>query len=60
VEKLFSQLLNAHGVNDVRQREIRTAEPLMPEPSAFELEMTIKKLKKTQITKRRSNTSRTY
>ena len=32
----FSQLLNAHGVNDVRQTEIHTAEPLVPEPSAFE------------------------
>ena len=26
----FSQLLNIHGVNEVRQREIRTAEPLVP------------------------------
>jgi len=26
------------GVNDVRQTEIHTAEPLVPEPSAFELE----------------------
>ena len=24
------QLLNIHGVNDVRQREIRTAGPLVP------------------------------
>jgi len=37
----FSQLLNVHGVNDVRQTEIHTAEPLVPEPSAFELEMSI-------------------
>jgi len=37
-----------HGVNDVRQREIRTAEPLVPEPSAREFEMDIGKLKKTQ------------
>jgi hypothetical protein len=27
-----SQLLNIHGVNDVRQTEIHTAEPLVPEP----------------------------
>jgi len=27
----FSQLLNIHGVNDVRQTEIHTAEPLVPE-----------------------------
>jgi len=33
----FSQLLKARGVNDVRQTEIHTAEPLVPEPSAFEI-----------------------
>jgi hypothetical protein len=44
----FSQLLIVHGVNDVRQAEIHTAEPLVPEPSAFEIEMAIEKLK-TQI-----------
>ena len=33
----FSQLLNVHGVNDVRQAEIHTAEPLVPEPSAYEV-----------------------
>jgi len=27
----FLQLLNVHEVNDVRQREIHTAEPLVPE-----------------------------
>jgi len=37
--------LNVHGVNDVRQTEINTTEPLVPEPSAFEVEMAIKKLK---------------
>jgi hypothetical protein len=40
----FAQLLNVHGINDVRQIEICTAEPLVPEPSAFEFEMTIEKL----------------
>jgi len=34
------------GVNDVRQTEIHTAEPLMPEPSAFEVEMAIEELKR--------------
>jgi hypothetical protein len=34
-----------HGANNVRQREIQTAELLVPEPSAFELEMAIEKLK---------------
>ena len=42
----FSQLLNVHGFNDVGQIEIHTAEPLVPEPSAFEVEMAIEKLKK--------------
>jgi len=42
----FSQLLNTHGVNDVRQTEIHTAEPLVPEPTAFELEMAIEELKR--------------
>jgi len=43
----FSQLLNVHGVNDVRKTEIRTAEPLVPQPSAFDAEMTIENLKKS-------------
>ena len=34
----FSQLLNVHGVNDVRQTEIYTAEPLVPQPCASELQ----------------------
>jgi hypothetical protein len=34
-----------HGVNDVRQIEVHTAEPLAPEPGAFEVEMAIEKLK---------------
>ena len=41
----FSQLLNVHGVHDVRQTETHTAEPLVPEPSAFEVDMAIEKLK---------------
>ena len=35
--KIFFQLLNVHGVNDVRQREIHTAEPLVPEPAILEV-----------------------
>jgi hypothetical protein len=46
----FSQLLNVLEVNDVRQTEIHTAEPLVPQPRAFEVEMAIEKLQKTQIT----------
>jgi hypothetical protein len=41
----FSQLLNVHGVNDARLIGVHTAEPLVPEPSAFEVEMGIEKLK---------------
>jgi hypothetical protein len=37
--------LNIHGVNDVRQTEIHTAEPLVPEPGDNELELAIEKLK---------------
>jgi len=39
--KHFSQLFNVSVVSDVRQKEIHTAEPLVPEPSAFEVEMAI-------------------
>jgi hypothetical protein len=35
-----------HGVNDVRQTEIHTAGPLVPELSAFEFQMDIEKLKR--------------
>jgi hypothetical protein len=41
----FSQLLNVHGVNGIRQTKIHTTEPLMPEPSASEVEMATEKLK---------------
>ena len=44
--KYFSQLLNVHGVNDVRRTEIHTAEPRVPEPSALEFELAIEKLKR--------------
>jgi len=39
------QLLNVHGVNDFRQTDIHTAEPLVPEPSACDFELAIEKLK---------------
>jgi len=41
----FSQLFNVHGVKDVGQAEIHTAEPLVPEPCASEVELAINKLK---------------
>ena len=45
MEELFLPAIELHGVNDVRQTEIHTAEPLVPEPSASEVELTIEKLK---------------
>jgi hypothetical protein len=34
-----------HGVHDGRQTEIHAAKPLVAEPSAFEIELAIEKLK---------------
>jgi len=42
----FYQLFNVHGMSDVRHREIHTAEPLVPEASAHEVEMGIGKLRR--------------
>ena len=42
----FSQLLNIQGDNDVGQTEMHTAEQPVPEPSAFEVELAIEKLKR--------------
>ena len=52
VEESFSQLLNVLGVNDVRKTEIYTAEPVVLDSSAFEIEMAIGKVKgyKSSIT----------
>ena len=47
------------GLVHVRQTEIHSAEPLVPEPSAFEVEMAIEKLKR-QITRYWSNRSKNY
>ena len=41
----LSSSMYVHGVSDFRHVEIHTAEPLMPEPSAFEVELSIEKLK---------------
>ena len=45
----FSQLWNVHGVNDIRHTEIHTAQPLVPEPSAFEFELAIENLKSHKL-----------
>ena len=39
----ISLLLNVHEVNGVRQTAINTAEPLVPEPRAGEVELAIEK-----------------
>jgi hypothetical protein len=45
----FSQLLNVHRVSDVRQIEMHTAEPLVLDPSAFDDEIVVAKLKKYKL-----------
>jgi hypothetical protein len=44
-KNVFKQMLNVHGVHDVRQMDIHTAEPLVPESSLVEVEIAIGKLK---------------
>jgi hypothetical protein len=46
VEETFLSAMECTKFNDVRQTEMHTAEPLMPEPSAFVFEMAIEKLKR--------------
>jgi len=41
----FSELFNVNGFKDVGQTEIHTAEPLVPDPSASDVELAIDKLK---------------
>jgi len=38
--------LNVHEVNHIRQTELHTAKPLVPQPSAFEVEMAIENLER--------------
>jgi hypothetical protein len=40
-----SQLWNVQGVNDVRQTEMHTTEPLLSEPICFKVESATEKLK---------------
>jgi len=41
VEKFFNQVLNVRGLHDIRQMDIHTAEPLVPEPSLDKVETAI-------------------
>jgi hypothetical protein len=49
MRKLFLQILNVHGVNDVRQIQIHTAQPLVPEPSASDVKLAIEKQKSNKL-----------
>jgi hypothetical protein len=44
-KNFFNQMLNVHGVHDVRQIDIHEAEPLVPEPSLVKVEIAMGKLK---------------
>jgi hypothetical protein len=44
-KNFFNQVPNIHGVHDVRQKDIHTAEPLVSEPSLVEVEIAIGKLR---------------
>jgi len=41
VEELFASAFECTWINDVREAEIHTAVPLLPEPSAFEAAVSI-------------------
>jgi hypothetical protein len=45
----FCQLLNVQGAGGIGQTEIHTAEPYAPEPSAAEVDITIRKLERRQV-----------
>jgi hypothetical protein len=45
-KNLFNQVLNILGVHNVRQMDIHTAEPLVPEPSLVEVETATGNLKR--------------
>jgi hypothetical protein len=40
----LSQIMNLHSASDVEQIEIQTAEPLVPDPSPFEVGIATAKL----------------
>jgi hypothetical protein len=45
-KNFFTQMLNVHEIHDVRQMDIHTAEPLVPEPSLVEVNIAIGKLER--------------
>jgi hypothetical protein len=44
--KNYFSVMNVHNVRDVRQIEVHTAEPLVPDPSHLEVETAIPKFEK--------------
>jgi hypothetical protein len=44
-KNFFNQVLNVHGVHDVKQMDVHTAEPLIPGPSLVKVEIAVGKLK---------------
>jgi hypothetical protein len=48
-KNFFCQLLNVQGAGGIRQTEIHTAESFVPEPSATEVEIAIRKLKRYKV-----------
>ena len=44
MEELFLPAIDLHWVNDIKHTAIHTAEPLVPEPSAFEVELATENL----------------
>lgn len=45
-EPPYNRRLSLRGINDVRQTEVHTAEPLEPQTAAFDFEMSIEELKR--------------
>jgi hypothetical protein len=45
-KNFFNQVLNVHGVHDVRQMDICMVEPLVPEPSLVKVEIAVEKVKR--------------
>jgi hypothetical protein len=45
-ENYFYQLLNVHGVGGVKQTEMHTTKPFVPEPSASEVQDAVGKVKR--------------
>jgi hypothetical protein len=46
----LAYLLIVQETNSIRQSEIHAAEPLIPEPSSFEVEVAVEKLERYKLT----------